>query len=174
MGPQPTCLALADGEHCPLACYDCMCAAPDTPIATPSGERRIADLSQGDLVYSVSGEAIVAVPVVRVNRTPVVNHSVIRVALANGRVLEMSAGHPLADGRTFADLESTALFDGERVLEATRVPYGHPFTYDILPASTSGTYFAAGVLVGSTLTKARATDAPAADRSATGGDPTLR
>jgi hypothetical protein len=31
------------------------------------------------------------------------------------------------------------------------VPYGHPYTYDILPASKSGTYFAAGVLIGSTL-----------------------
>ena len=31
------------------------------------------------------------------------------------------------------------------------VPYAHDFTYDILPASDSGTYFAGGALVGSTL-----------------------
>jgi hypothetical protein len=67
----------------------------------------------------------------------------------------MSAGHPLADGRMFADLESGSLFDTEHVLEASRQPYLHPFTYDILPASDSGTYFAAGVRVGSTLKRER-------------------
>ncbi len=31
------------------------------------------------------------------------------------------------------------------------VPYAHEMTYDILPGSDSGTYFASGALVGSTL-----------------------
>jgi hypothetical protein len=31
------------------------------------------------------------------------------------------------------------------------VPYEHPFTYDILPASSTGTYIAGGKLIGSTL-----------------------
>jgi hypothetical protein len=34
------------------------------------------------------------------------------------------------------------------------VPYRHHFTYDILPASDSGTYFAAGMRIGSTLVTA--------------------
>jgi len=40
---------------------DGRCASPDTPIATPDGERPIAELREGDLVYSVDGGAIVPV-----------------------------------------------------------------------------------------------------------------
>ena len=37
------------------------------------------------------------------------------------------------------------------MVDVETVPYRHEYTYDILPASDSGTYFAGGVLVGSTL-----------------------
>src|SRR4051812_37595612 len=37
----------------------CDCASPDTPIATPTGERAIASLRTGDLVYSVHGMQVV-------------------------------------------------------------------------------------------------------------------
>jgi hypothetical protein len=40
-----------------------VCASPDTPIATPSGERHIADLRVGDLVYTIEGDAIRAVAI---------------------------------------------------------------------------------------------------------------
>ena len=40
------------------------------------------------------------------------------------------------------------------VVRVELVPYGHDFTYDILPASDSGTYFAGVALVGSTLAPA--------------------
>jgi hypothetical protein len=33
----------------------------------------------------------------------------------------------------------------------TSIPYAHDATYDILPLSTSGAYFASDVLIGSTL-----------------------
>ena len=68
-----------------------ICAAPDTPIATPQGERAIAGLAPGDLVYSVDASGIVVVPIVRVGSTPVVNHRVVRVELAGGTMLEISA-----------------------------------------------------------------------------------
>jgi hypothetical protein len=132
-----------------------ICAAPDTPIATPDGERPIADLVPGDLVYSVTDSAIVAVRIQRVNRTPVFEHEVVEVMLVDGTRLQISAGHPTADGRTFADLQSGGLLDGTRVVSAHRVPYQHAFTYDILPASESGTYFAGGALIGSTLKAGR-------------------
>ena len=51
----------AEGS-CPLGCKTCVCTSPDTPIATPSGERAIAELRVGDLVYSVDHGATVAVP----------------------------------------------------------------------------------------------------------------
>ena len=62
---------------------------------------------------------------------------------------------PTADGRPFADLVA-----GDRLGEVTvagvrLVPYEGDFTYDILPASKTGDYYAAGALVGSTLSSAR-------------------
>jgi hypothetical protein len=81
-----------------------LCGPPDTPIATPQGERPISELAPGDMVYSVEATGIVIVPILRVGSTPVVNHRVVRLELTGGTVLEISAGHPTADGRTFADL----------------------------------------------------------------------
>ena len=129
-----------------------VCASPETPIATPDGERPIASLHAGDLVYSVERDAIVAVPLVKVEHTAVARHRVVRVVLEDGRVLEISPGHPTADGRTFGDLLAGSRLDAEHsVLSAELVPYGYAATYDILPASSTGTYYAAGALIGSTL-----------------------
>jgi len=112
----------------------------------------MASLRVGDLVYSVDRDAIVAVPLVRVGRTPVAAHRVARVVLADGAVLQMSPGHPTADGRPFGELVPGDALDAQHtVVSATIVPYTHDATYDVLPASSTGTYFAAGVLVRSTL-----------------------
>lgn len=132
--------------------WGAICAAPDTPIATPDGERAIASLDVGDLVYSADGEQIVAVPIARISRTPVEGHHVMRVALDHGEVLEISAGHPTADGRVFGALTAGDELGGALVISVEEVPYGFAHTYDILPASASGTYFAGGALIGSTLT----------------------
>jgi hypothetical protein len=129
----------------------CICASPDTPIATPGGNKPIASLEPGDLVYSVDRGQVRVVPIVRTNRTPVRGHSVVRVVLEGGGVLEISALHPTADGRTFGGLKRGDRLDGAGISSATVVPYSHDATYDILPDSDSGAYFAGGVLVGSTL-----------------------
>jgi hypothetical protein len=132
--------------QCPI------CAAPNTPIATPKGERPIASLAVGDLVYSVDHGAIRAVPLILVGRTAVAGHHVMRVVLTGGEVLEMSPGHRTAEGVRFGDLTSGARFDLEHiVLSAELVPYAYDATYDVLPDSSSGAYFAAGALVASTL-----------------------
>jgi hypothetical protein len=130
-----------------------MCAAPNTPIATPNGDRAIAELSPGDLVYSVDGEAIRAVPIVRINRTPVVDHRVLHVTFDNGRSIDMTAGHPLADGRPLSALRPGSELMGGIVVAVTSIPYTHDATYDILPLSTSEAYFASDVLIGSTLAR---------------------
>ena len=165
-GPDCTC---SDGNQCVAAtgptgsgqcrnadgtCVACKCAAPDTPIATPAGERTIASLEPGDLVYSVNGAGIRAVKILRVNRVPVFNHRVLHVTFDNGRTIDMTAGHPLADGRPLSALRAGSELIGANVVSVTDVPYAHDATYDILPDSTSGAYFASGVLIGSTLTGA--------------------
>lgn len=148
----PVCTAPDDRGTCPMGCAPlCICASPDTPIATPSGERPIAGLRIGDLVYSADHAGVIVVPILQTNRTPVRQHQVVRVTLASGAVLEISAGHPTADGRTFGDLRVADTLDQVAIRALERVPYGHPYTYDILPDSASGAYFAGGVLIGSTL-----------------------
>jgi hypothetical protein len=130
----------------------CQCAAPDTPVATPSGERPIASLRAGDLVYSVDRMQVVPVPVVATHENAVgADHRVVRVRLANGASLSVSAGHPTLDGRTFGDLRAGASLGGVPIVDVEVVAYGHDRTYDILPASDSGGYFASGALIGSTL-----------------------
>lgn len=132
-----------------MTCPDCN--APDTPIATPTGTRPIATLVPGDLVYSMHQGQVSLVPIAEVGRKAQVDHHVMRLTLANGSVLEISPRHPTADGRAIGDLRANDLLDGVRILSAALVPYVHSHTYDILPASDSGTYYAGGVLIGSTM-----------------------
>ena len=152
LGPTVTgCFEPVNGS-CPTGCAGCDCAAPTTPIATPVGDRPIADLKVGDLVYSIDRGSLAVVPIKLVHRQPVTgSHRVVELKLAHGATLRISPRHPTADGRSFADLAPGDLVDGVRVIGARLVDYDQPFTYDILPDSDSGTYFAGGTLIGSTL-----------------------
>jgi hypothetical protein len=107
----------------------------------------------GDLVYTVQNDQIRPVPLIRVQRVQAIDHSVLRIGFARGAVFEISAGHPTADGRTLADLKPGMELLGEVVQSVERIPYGHAHTHDILPDSDTGSYFAAGVLLGSTLSR---------------------
>lgn len=128
------------------------CTAPDTPIATPTGDRPMSELAVGDVVYSMHQGRLQVVPIAQTNRTPVQHHAVSEVRLANGATLRISARHPTADGRLFRDLDPGTLLGDQPIVSVATVPYGEPFTYDILPASDTGTYLAGGALIGSTLT----------------------
>ena len=103
------------------------------------------------MVYSVDRGAIKLVPILRTQRLPAQNHRVVRLTLASGAVLEISALHPTADGRSMGQLVKGGSLDGVTILDSQIIPYEHSATYDILPDSDTGTYFAAGVLLGSTL-----------------------
>ncbi len=132
-------------------CILCECASPDTPVATPKGDVAISELHAGDLVYSIDGAAIRAVPITAVHRNPVEHHRVVEVRLESGAVLAISASHPIADGRTFAELRAGTALGDSQIASVRLVPYSHPFTYDILPDSDTGVYFVAGAALGSTL-----------------------
>jgi hypothetical protein len=153
----PICTKPTEAGTCPLGCPGCVCASPDTPIATPGGERPIASLKQGDLVYSVHQGRVVAVPVRLTTSVPAPDHVVMQVTLAGGRVLEISPKHPTADGRPFGALRAGDSIDGVPILSARAIPYTHDRTHDILPDSDTATYFAGGALVGSTLAPNAAT-----------------
>jgi hypothetical protein len=143
------------GGTCPTGCAACTCAAPSTPIATPGGDRPIWEIKVGDLVYSIDRGRLAIVPVASVHRQPVTTaHRMVELRLPHATLL-LSPGHPTADGRTFGALAAGDRLDGVPVLGARLSSYDQPFTYDILPASDTGTYLAGGVLVGSTLAPAR-------------------
>ena len=136
-----------NGAGCPI------CLARNTRIAVPGGFVRIQDVRAGMVVWSTdgAGHRIRAV-VLRVGRTPVpATHEVVRLVLADGRTVLVSPGHPTPDGGTVGDLRAGRRFDGSRVVSARRVPYAGGFTFDLLPSGATGTYFANGVLLGSTL-----------------------
>jgi hypothetical protein len=149
--PSTNCVEAIPSENTLSCVGGGVCASPDTPIATPDGYRPIATLAVGDLVYSEEGGSLVAVPLRRVTRRAVERHYVVEITTRKGARLEISAPHPTADGRTFADLRVGDLLDGDVIISRELVPYPHRFTHDILPASGSGTYVADGVLIGSTL-----------------------
>jgi hypothetical protein len=109
-------------------------------------------LHVGDLVYSIDEGAIVAVPIAQVGSTRVTHHQVLRIALTNGAILNISPGHPLANGKPLSSLSPGDNVDERHRVQALKlVPYSYDRTYDILPKSSTGTYFAAGTLLGSTL-----------------------
>jgi hypothetical protein len=127
------------------------CTSPDTPIATPLGNRSIASLAPGDLVYTLDDTGVRAVPILEARSKPAFDHSVLRIRFANGAEWRVSANHPTADGRLLLDLEPGERVHDGTILSIEQIPFEFERTYDILPASPSGVYFADGVPLGSTL-----------------------
>ncbi len=135
----------------PLNCP--ICLARGTRIATPSGERAVEDMHVGDVVWTADADgARVTAPLIAIGTTPVpATHEVVRLVLDDGRVVLVSPGHPTADGRAAGDLRAGDLLDGARVASAELEPYAGGATFDILPAGTTGDYWANGIRLGSTL-----------------------
>ena len=63
----------------------------------------------------------------------------------------MSEGHPSAEGLPFRMLAPGMHLGDATITALELVPYTFDATYDILPASDTGTYVAAGALVGTTM-----------------------
>ena len=158
-GPNGTYLTCPPNTECSgLPAYGCyppgcpvpICCSPDTRIKTTGEQKRIADIKKGELVLTDGGKAV---KVKKVSKTPVKNHKVLKVLLNDGTILEISPEHPTADGRKLKDLKMGDILDGRLVVETKLIPYIYGYTYDILPDSASGNYYANGVLIGSTLYK---------------------
>ncbi|HEX9988453.1 MAG TPA: hypothetical protein VGE45_08255 [Chloroflexia bacterium] len=138
------------------ACRSCL--AGDTLIDTPNGLMPVIDLREGMLVWTEGSDGGTSGPrqiatVLKTSRTEVpAGHQMVHLALADGRELLASPGHPLADGRPLGTLSNGDFINGTRVVNAERVPYEEDYTYDILPSGGTGTYWANGILIGSTLT----------------------
>ncbi len=130
-----------------------ICLAASTLIATPSGALRVVDIQPGMVVWTMSaGGTRVAAPVVEVASTPVpAGHLMVHLKLADGRELLASPGHRTADGRPLGALAVGDRLDGSTVTLWELVPYAGDRTYDLLPAGPTGTYWANGILLSTTL-----------------------
>lgn len=133
------------------------CLAGATLIDTPNGQVPVKDLREGMLVWTSidlkdNDSSRQAVPISRTSRTEVPpDYKIIHLQLEKGLDLFVSPGHPTADGRLFGMLNVGDVVDGSRVSSYELVPYDEGYTYDILPSGVTATYWANGILIGSTL-----------------------
>jgi hypothetical protein len=130
-----------------------ICLARGTRIAIPGGDAAVETLRPGETVWSVDANGRrIPVVIIEVGSTPVPpTHELVRLVLADGREVDASPGHPLADGRSIGSLQPGDAVDGSTVVSADRVPDSDGRTFDVLPAGPTGAYWADGILLGSTL-----------------------
>jgi hypothetical protein len=108
----------------------------------------------GDAVWTADATgARISATVLSTQRLPVpTSHEMLHLVMLDGRELWGSPSHPTADGRTLGDLSAGDTLNGVSVIKAERGPYGQTATYDLLPSGSTGSYWANGILIGSTLT----------------------
>ena len=137
----------AKPRMCPI------CLAATTNIATPSGEVNVQKLTVGMHVWSLDARGIKIVStIVRVAQTLAPKaHRVVHLVLSDGREVRVSPNHPTITGLPGGQLRAGDAYDGARVISADLEPYGGAATYELLPDSATGAYWADGVLLGSTL-----------------------
>jgi hypothetical protein len=133
--------------NCPI------CLAAATLISTPTGAVRVTDIEPGMVVWTATVDgARVAAPVVEVGSMQApAGHRMVHLVLADGRELLVSPGHRTADGRALGSLTAGDALDGSTITRWELVPYAGDRTYDLLPAGRTGTYWANGILLSSTL-----------------------
>lgn len=130
-----------------------ICLAAGTLIATPSGEVAVTEVRPGTIVWTAAGDGTrIAAPVSEVGSMAVpAGHVMVHLRLADGRELLASPGHRTADGRPLGSLAFGDTLDGSPVTQWELVPYAGARTYDLLPTGPSGTYWANGIPLASTL-----------------------
>ncbi|HEY8952494.1 MAG TPA: Hint domain-containing protein [Candidatus Dormibacteraeota bacterium] len=133
--------------NCPI------CLAAGTLIATPAGNVQVTDIKPGMLVWTATAAgARIAAPVLEVGSTQVpAGHLMVHLVMADGRELLASPGHRTADGRALGSLAAGEALDGSTISRWELVPYSGDRTYDLLPAGPTGTYWANGIQLSSTL-----------------------
>jgi hypothetical protein len=137
----------ASVNTCPI------CLAKGTLIDTPIGQIPVERLTRGMSVWTVddSGNRI-ATQIIETSATPVpLFFQFIRIELSDGRSVSASPGHPTAEGKTVADYKVRDTLDKAQVVSSDYTAYESGMTYDILPAGSTGLYWANVILLRSTL-----------------------
>lgn len=145
---------VAVSSRTPTGAPNCpICLAAATLISTPSGAVRVTEVKPGMLVWTAAADGSrIAVPVLEVGSIAVpAGHLMVHLVLADGRELLASPGHRTADGRQLGLVARGDALDGSTITLWELVPYAGDRTYDLLPAGSTGTYWANGVQLSSTL-----------------------
>jgi hypothetical protein len=113
----------------------------------------VTDVKPGMIVWTAAIDGTrIAVPVVEIGSIQVpVGHLMVHLVLADGRELLASPGHRTADGRALGLLAAGEALDGSTISRWELVPYFADRTYDLLPVGPTGTYWADGIQLASTL-----------------------
>ncbi len=134
-------------RNCPI------CLASNSKISTPSGEINVKDIAIGMKVWSLNsqGQKVVSTVIAAVQTPTPKDHMVIHLVLADQREVWASFNHPIANGSPIGTLKIGNFYDGSKVIKSQLISYWDTATYDILPDSGTGYYWANGILLGSTL-----------------------
>jgi hypothetical protein len=138
---------VVSNRPCPI------CLSGNTYIDTPNGSVNVKDLKEGMAVWTSdkSGSRHAAL-ILRTSKAEVPrDFQLVYIVLDDGRQLFASPGHPLADGRILDNIKEGDIVDDHTVVIARRIPYEGPYTYDILPSGETGSYWANGIPVRSSL-----------------------
>jgi len=129
------------------------CLPPAILIATPDGEVAVSELREGMPVWTqnLAGEQVLATIVMTSSVEVDEDHRIVVIELADGRSVEVSAGHPALDGGGVEHLRSGTIYDGSEITSAETRAYRQPRTFDLLPSGTTGVYWANGIPLRSTL-----------------------
>jgi hypothetical protein len=128
-----------------------ICLAAGSLIDTPNGRVPVAQLRVGMKVWTSGADGVrQAAPVLRVASMGGGPGFIVHLRLSDGRQLWVSPHHPLPDGRRVGELVTGDQVDASRVVLVQLLPSSAP-TYDLLPGGPTGTYWADGILLGSTL-----------------------
>ena len=132
----------------------CKCLPASSLITTLNGKVSIDLLKEGDKIITVtaSGERV-EMPIKVVNKVEVLNnHKMIVIELADGRKIQVTAGHPSnIPNKNLDDLKEGDKLNGSTIHKISEINYTENYTYDILPEGETGYYFVNGILIGSTL-----------------------
>lgn len=137
----------------PLNCPRCL--RRGTKIATPTGDVAVERLHVGDPIFTVDAAGRRFATTVRLTSfTPAPrDHRMVRIRLADGRVLVASPGHPTIDGAGLGTLATGAVLDRAKVVSVETLDLDDDRTFDVLPEGGTGDYWADGVVLGSTLSR---------------------
>jgi hypothetical protein len=130
-----------------------ICLVQGTLIDTPQGQIPVEQLVKGMPVWTQddSGKRVVMKIAETAVRPVPLDFQAVRIELDDGRAVTASGQHPTAAGRAIADYQTGDMLDGARVINTSYITYTGGKTYDLLPAGTTGLYWANGILLGSTL-----------------------